>query len=442
MNALIALIQPARQSLLIALICGLAAVAAMVGRSELGLCGKDDGQRPFPYDNSVDSHSYLQIAQGQIGQVESPFSKRVLYPALGGWLARHFHVSLAATFLGMGLFAYVLLAFCVAELLRLTIRLPWLALLFLLTPQPLIGAEMAYMPDLFHMSLLALFLLLWWHQAIKSAFVVLFIAFITRENTLLACLFLGYVAWRRKEKLLMAGAAGVLGAGMVVTSFFAKWGLPNRHHMPDFLYLLGKVPYYFLYNLIGLRIWSDARPNEGVPIFTRHLPTWLWVGQDREIGLCQPEWMCPIFTVVCWLTIFGIGPYFLIWLWRRRARFNTMPVLIHFCFVYGLISFFAGPLLGDWVARLVGYGWPVFWIALPYWLARETTAGCWSKSRLAIIGGCFWLTSWWPVIWQYEQRNESPWASLTLVVFYFIVWRVLKGEGTADSSHAKPAGLA
>ena len=221
---------------------GLAAVAAMVGRSDLALCGKDDGQRPFPYDNSVDSNSYLQIAQGQIGQVESPFSKRVLYPALGGWLAREFHLSLATTFLSMSLLAYALLAFCVAELLRVAINQPWLALLFLLTPQPLIGVQMAYMPDLFHMSLLSLFLLLWWKQAIKSAFIVLFIAFITRENTLLACLFLGYVAWRRREKILLAGALGVLGSGMVVTSFFAKWGLPNRHHMPDFLYLLGKVP--------------------------------------------------------------------------------------------------------------------------------------------------------------------------------------------------------
>jgi hypothetical protein len=408
---------------------GLLAVLALCHwRSAIGLCGEDDGTRPFPYNNFIDAQSYIMIANGQIAQVESPFSKRALYPLAAGWISRQFHLSLPTVFLSMAIGAYMLLIFCLAELLRLMIDAPWLALLFALTPQAMAGVELGCMPDLLHMGLMSLFLLLWWRGATKSALVLLLLAFLTRENTMLACLFLGYTAWRQKAWGILTGALAVLVGGMAATGLFVKWGLPNKHHLPDFIYLLGKVPYYFLFNLAGLRIWSDVRPLDGTPWIVWHLPWWLRLGADQTVGICRIWWNCPIFTAANWLTCFGVGPFFLGWSWRQRARFERMPMLIHFCFVYGLVSFLFGPTLGDWIQRLIGYGWPLFWIALPYWLVRERVAADWTRSQKAVLFVCFWLTSWWPVICKSQYRDRSQWLSLSFIAFYLVVWRTFRGQ--------------
>ena len=52
------------------------------------------------------------------------------------------------------------------------------------------------------------------------------------------------------------------------------------------------------------------------------------------------------------------------------APLRTWPLAVQIAFVYGLISCLLGTSLGTGVFRLVGYGWPLFWLALPYLLLK------------------------------------------------------------------------
>jgi len=42
------------------------------------------------------------------------------------------------------------------------------------------------------------------------------------------------------------------------------------------------------------------------------------------------------------------------------------PIWVVIGLLYGLASFLIGPMLGASVNRLIGYGWPAFWLAVPF----------------------------------------------------------------------------
>ncbi len=46
-------------------------------------------------------------------------------------------------------------------------------------------------------------------------------------------------------------------------------------------------------------------------------------------------------------------------------------MVLRFCLVYGLISILMTPLLGASVDRLVEYGWPFYFVLLPWFLSRS-----------------------------------------------------------------------
>jgi hypothetical protein len=274
------------------------------------------------------------------------------------------------------------------------------------------------------------FLLL--HEKKKLALLVLFTAFLTRENTMILCLITAGLGWVRNEKLLSVGGAGVLIAGMLTTGFFAKMGQPNPHHLPDLLYLLGKVPYYFLLNFLGIRIWSDVRPDLGIPFVTWHLPGWLKIGTDQVVGLVRPDWHFPVFTLVICLTLFGIGPLLLFRAIRKSEKFAMLPFAIHLALVYGIFSFAIGPLLGDWVVRLVGYSWPAFWIALPVLFFKFEIKP--KTSTAFFLVAAFWITSWWPNYCKYDINcSANPWPALAVLIIYpvmLIYYRNKDRQGT------------
>ena len=59
----------------------------------------------FPYA-VPDSDKYISLAEGQFKKVESPFSKRVLYPWMAQKLMRATHLSLRTSFLGLNTFFF------------------------------------------------------------------------------------------------------------------------------------------------------------------------------------------------------------------------------------------------------------------------------------------------------------------------------------------------
>jgi hypothetical protein len=360
-----------------------------------------------------DSMCYYRMAIGEHAAVPSPFSKRALYPWLAGTLATTAHINVNTAFVIWNLLAFALLAWCISAALEITIGKPWLAVLLLLTPMPLESLELAYLPDLFHTALTAFFFLLLLKEKLWPALIVLFVSFATRESTLLMCLSTAALAFRRRHRILLVSSLAILVLGTLISNAFAKLGAPNLHHMPDFLYLVLKVPFNFCLNFLGLTIWTDVN-NMGQPFVKWHVPAFLHrLVTDREIGL-DWDWRLPVKTLILYLTVFGTAPLLLARFRKPWRALLEAPLAIQLAFFYGVLCYLIGPTLGNWVERLIAYGWPAFWIALP-WLIYKYLAPLktWEAVLLAVN---FLSLAWWPSLFGWSPTTNYPVCALGVLV--------------------------
>jgi|GEM_PF-1178384 len=413
-------LRPARTlwfKLLIALIVTLAGLAVLHWHRTMPV-SISYRHMDVPFLAWVDSAAYLAIAEGNISEVASPFPKRLLYPLLAGGVARATRLELPDAFLLLNMISLAVFAYCVASFLARLTGSPWLALPLLLTPFPMESLELAYIPDLFLTALTAVFFLLLLNGRYRWGLVVLFIAFLARESTMLLCASCAAVAFSRRNKMLLYGSLGVLILGLFFSALFAKMGLPNIHLMPDILYMACKVPYNFLSNVLGIFIWSDIRNEVGIPFITWQLPAFLHVA-DQEIGICL-DWRLPVNTLVVFLTIFGSGPLFAGKFLRHWRQLPRLPLAVQLALVYGLISFVLGTSLGNWTERLLGYGWPAFWIGVVYLCHRTYRL---RKSELAFLVSCYLLICWLPPLLGYTRQSNHIFC-LTVLVPYLgtFIW--------------------
>ena len=318
---------------------------------------------PYMY---ADSDKYIAIAKGRIAEVASPYSRRVLYPLLAANFARIFHMPIGASFAEINLLAFIFMAYCLAALLQQLGVKAWYVVLVLLTPLPLESLQRAYLPDLFHMALSSLFFYLVACGRDKLAVITLMLCFLARENTILICLIVGFVAWRYNRKLLALGAVMVLLVGLACDARFVHLGEPNRHHLPEFIYMAFFVPCSFLGNVLGVVIWTNSTPDEGGPwLLHWQIPHALQFGADHDVYIAY-EWMRAFQTGISLTTLFGCGPVFLWYLWKKFPFKLHWNIILQITFVYGLLAFLSGTSLGrTGTSRLIGYAWPLFWIALP-----------------------------------------------------------------------------
>jgi hypothetical protein len=382
------------QPLWIALIACLIGAVVLLGYRSLPLtlyCLQH--HMPIPYF-FPDSEHYVAIAEGHISEVASPYSKRVLFPWMAGELAREFSIRLDLAFLALNFFAFIVLAYCSAALLQRLKVNPWWILLMLVTPLPLECLQRAFLPDLFHMALLSIFLLLVACDWAKSALVVLFLAFLARDNTLILCLVACYAGWRFRDRLWYWGGMIVLTAGLACESLFVRLGQPNRHHLPELLYMALFVPCSFLGNIFGIVLWTNTGGEDGIPLLHWHIPPELQIGADHDAYLGYDQFRC-IETFAALFTVFGCGPIFLFYLWKKLEPFKSWPLAVQLAFAYGLISYFLGLTVGrSGTFRLIGYAWPLYWIALPYFLSK--TKFRFSTAEIAFLILASLVTAWIP----------------------------------------------
>jgi hypothetical protein len=359
------------------------------------------GHRSIPYQEIPDSSKYEDIAEGRISTIESPFTKRLLYPFVAGHLARTVQIPLSSAFLALNSAALLLLAFCLAASLRKMGANPWFAFFCLLTPLPLEALHSACLPDLCHMALVALFLLLVLYEREKCAFIVLLMAFMTRENTLLLCLFTGGIGLWRRRKNLVYGSLIVLIAGSAFGSWAVRRGLPNTHHWPEFLYLAVRVPHDFLSNVLGIVLQTNVH-TVYPPQFIWKIPPGLQMGLDREIQLSF-VWHLPVQTLVVFVSLFGCGPLVVSKLLKKSVPFKNWAPPMQIVFAYGLVSYLLGTSLGANTTRLIGYGWPLFWLGLPYLWAKS---GLGNRIRdAALLISSSFVVAWIP---NFEGLRDSP----------------------------------
>ena len=384
-------------ALRVALVASLIGAIALVGHHYLPLTLNSQQQgMPIPYvAAALDTNHYIAIAEGRISEVPTPFSKRVLFPWMAGEVSRGFHMPLALAFVELNFLAFILAGYCLAAILQKLKVNPWWAVLFLVTPMPLECLQRAYIPDLFHMALLALFFLLLTYEWETPALGVLLAAFLTRDNTLIFCMVLCCLAWLARRKFLFWGGIFVFCAGIFCESWFSRMGRPNPHHLPEFLYMFSLVPCDFLSNVLGIVVWTDASSYENVtPLAHWHIPPALQFGADREVYLAY-TWLLSLHTFVYLATLFGCGPLVLRHLMKQAPATKKWIFPVQLAFYYGLISYVLGTSLGrTFASRMIGYGWPLFWIVLPY-LFLQAGLKIRLEEKVFLISASL-LTAWLP----------------------------------------------
>lgn len=325
---------------------------------------------PFSFD--VDSHNYVDLAEGRIRAVVKPFTNRVLHPWIAGTVARTFQLSTDLSFLIVGILALIILVTTVTLIARSFVP-HFLIPAILATPFLVDLFQDYYLPDLFHAALLGFFFLCLFHKKYWISLVVLFLLQMTRESTLLlAFIFILLTLSKGRWKISLGAITSTL-LGIAVTNHLASLGQPNIHQMNDFLYLAAKVPYNFFKNTLGLIFWTDTFAiNNPVkfplePLWQISLPEWVPSGAIHSVGFYAFDHSYPLITANLLLTTFGILPTLVLanLVRLRKQFFLESEIYLTTALLYGLLSFIIGPALGASVNRLIGYGWPCFWIALP-----------------------------------------------------------------------------
>jgi hypothetical protein len=343
---------------------------------------------------SPDASYYRALAIGQHEAVPSPFSARVLGPAIAGWLGRVSGLGVDKGFLVLGIVCLAVFLALVFQLVQHTPASgPGLAdavlcgAVFLLPFWVEIFHDY-YLPDLIHGTVLAALLLCLVAGRLSLAMLLLFPAFLARESTLLVSICLAWAAWRRvPARAVVIGVMATIG-GVLASHHFDSLGTMGREGLHGGLYALGKVLWSLPRNTIGLGLWTNTLSVCSSPKLVTTIPAWLSLGKIHQVGVCGLSAWGPARAFLAWLGIFGAGPgvAFAVrrallspgllseWRWlkpgeAKRGDCEGTAIAYRFSVLYGGGSFLLAPALGASVDRLVAYGWPFFFIALSWVLS-------------------------------------------------------------------------
>jgi hypothetical protein len=379
-----------------------------------------------------DAGQYRLLALGQQSAVPAPFSARILGPGIAGWLGRATGLGVDTGFLILGVASLAAMLALVATLLwRIEAPLPVYAAIFFMPFWVDIFHDY-YLPDPLHGAILAAILLCLLLGYSGWAVLLLLPAYLARESTSLVVLCLIFACWRRVPLRTAAlGLGAVVGAGLISRTY-AHGGPGSVHQLTGGPYILGKMVWSFCKNVIGVPLWSNTLP-ECQPVQFRALPAWLHLGAIREIGFCSPSSWGPSRTLLAWFGVFGIGPAVAWMAWRLRAWRNAgkdrLPgesVVLRFCIVYGLISILMTPLLGASGDRLVEYGWPFYFVALP-WLALNAWSLQGRRAQGLVI---LHLVTCWLAWWAFRQMTATyVWPGLTVLALNLAAYGTLRRAG-------------
>ena len=391
-----------------------------------------------------DYDGYANLAQGRMSEVTKPFANRLLAPNLVHALTAATALSTEQGFAVIGLLSLFGIAACVAAVLNSYTKQPVLVFALLLTPWLLDLFREYYLPDLPHAALAAIYFLLLYKGRYWESVALLPLMQLTREATVLLAAVAVVVLFREGRWKPALASAGAVAAAMALVAHATRDAQPNLHHINTVLYLVLKVPYNISRNVFGVILWTESLADkEFLPIWTMDLPSWLQSGNIHRIGYCGLDPVPPMATLWSFLTLFGVVPILLIrelWLrWRRRVGGGVLQPWVKIALTYGLVSFFAGPMLGASVRRLIGYGWPAFLLAGALLLAGSY---CFDKRTAVGLLIIHALACWGPWALARAMPGSIPMlaAALGLAVMLNLAAWVLIGQATPQHP-AKPDGL-
>jgi hypothetical protein len=192
---------------------------------------------------------------------------------------------------------------------------------------------------------------------------------------------------------------------MLLVSMLTQSARPNIHEMGGVSYLVLKVVSNSAANLLGITLWSDTYaqtlphfyPEQ--PVWKMALPAVLSPGSISEIGIYRFEPWLPLRTLVMMLTTFGLLPFCLFYFRGAGvSKLKELPMGVGIALVCGICFWLLGPLTGRSVDRLIGYGWPAFWVAVPVIAASLPKAYLINPRQAAWFWSGHLLLSWLPVV--------------------------------------------
>lgn len=372
-----------------------------------------------PYFTHPDAAHYLALAQGRPAML--PFASRQLAPLIAQALTPV--LPLQTAIILEGLACLTVFATFIAYLLLRTRAPLWLTLATLglfFWPQQF---NWLIFPDLLFAALLSCFLFALLHRRPTLAALLLLPLTLTRESALLvlACFLIALFRTRKPphpscpelahgRKSLFATQIQtpyLLPAATALTStalallllhHLTRNALPNHERLPPTLYLLAKLPWNLLKNVLGITPWSNLYPACATPRWQ----TPLHLSPLQGIGLCGFDVTYPIQSLAAALSAFGLLPLLLFTLRRSPDSIPEPTLLLRFALLYGALSFLLAPLLGELFPRLYAYGWPLFLVALPI-LLSHTQAG-FNSHRAAALFVAMHLTLSWSAIYLYPSE--------------------------------------
>jgi hypothetical protein len=392
--------------------------------------------------HSPDSSHYLKIAAGHTEMVEQPFASRQLGPRVAAGLGWLLGGDLHRGFLVQGFFS-LLVAMGVTCWLALKTSAPrWLLLAMMLVPSWAVLLQYLVLPDLWYAALLAVLLVLLQKEMLLAAAVWMLPLMLSRESTSLTLVCFVVAAWPRLRVLhrhwLVVGTAVVAAVvGSLLVGRWAAGSRPNVEHLPQAVYMLAKLPWNFLRNVVGILPWSDANTE------LCQVPVWsvpFRFGPVHALGVCGFSVRQQLLAVEGTLTNFGLLPLLVAVLWWRHRRVQGRSVLMRFALLYGGVSFVLASVLGAGFVHLMQYAWPLFLVALPG-LFDEWPHAVLSRRQAWASVGFFGLSLAVPLIERCIYFLPRLAMGLAIWVAGYLLLQVWLGDGAQVPDSAPVPGL-
>jgi len=375
----------------------------------------------------ADTENYLSLATGDVRHAMLPFASRQLGPLVVRGLVNLLHVTIKTGFFIEGIASMIFFIGTVLFLLARSgaprMMIPAVAGLSFWAQQ----FNGLVMPDLFYAALLCVFLLLIHRHHILAASLMMFPLALSRESTMLTLVCFLIAGWRRLRASEVFASLLATACGLIIAKHLAAHALPNKENITPMFYMAAKMPWNFLKNILGLKIWANVYQSCEVPklIIPLHL------GPLRKIGLCGFNAQLPVTMLSYGFASFGLLPLLLLKVRNVRLPSDSnRDLLLKFSVLYGGLSFILAPLLGEAFVRLFGYGWPLFLVALPILLGATRYPFSSGKTALIFLGLHLLLS--WSMIF-----ILSPVTLLAIsVALYAAGWIVLRQSRHTFEYHA------
>jgi hypothetical protein len=342
--------------------------------------------------------------------VMQPWSVRQLGALVAAWIGRAGHVSVEHGFVVEGVVSLLVTLGVVYWLMLQTNAPRWMLAGVAVLPSWVPLVQYLALPDLWYAALMAVVFWLLWRRQWMAASLMMFPLMLSRESTSLTLLcFLvagwGWLRWRHRLVAVLSMIAGSVVAGRL-----AAHSQANVENLPPAVYLLAKIPWNFMRNVLGIVPWSNVNMDLcATPAWSRAFH----FGPVQRIGVCGISFAPQMTMLTQGLACFGLLPLVVGFLWWRHRRVDGRGFLLRFSLLYGTCCLVLSPVLGAGFLHLVGYAWPLVAVALPMLIDEFPVP----RGRRAVLASAafftlhmvlcalwYWVHEWtalclWVVLW-------------------------------------------